>query len=109
MESADDVDLGRPLREGLPGPVLDLPEVVGVGIRLVGGPGEGAKCAAVHADVGMVDMAVDVEPDPVAVLPPVGRGGQLADLQEFLGTEQKQGLVVADPFATSNLFRYGTE
>ena len=107
VEPADDVDFGRPLRERLTGARLDLPEVVRIRTRLVCCPREGTEGAPVDADVRVVDMAVDVEKDPVAVLPPVDQGGELSYCQEIVALEQKERLVVGDPRAGVHLFRYG--
>jgi len=96
MEAADDVNLGRPLGSRFQGAVADLVQIVAVGARLVRGLRKRAELAAVDADVGMVDMAVDVEKDPPAVPALVGKGGQLADGDQVGMVEEEEGVVFGE-------------
>ena len=98
MEPADDVDLGSPLRQSLLRPPPDFRQVIGVGPGLVPAPGKGAESAAINTDVGMVEMTVDVEEDPLAILPLVHQGRQFPDRQEVGMFKEKERLKVGDPF-----------
>ena len=96
MEAADHVDLGRPGRRRLGALLQDVVERQGVAPLVLHPLGKGAEGTAVDAEVGVVDVAVDVEVDLVAVLQPIGVGRQLADGEQVVGLEQRQRLGIGD-------------
>ena len=57
----------------------------------------------------MVDVAVDVEEDPPAVLPLVGEGRQFADRQQVRMLEEKEGIVVGEAPAVADAVGYSIE
>src|SRR5690348_16634531 len=69
MEAADNVEFGDGFAPAFAGPVPYLVERHGVGLRIAGVLSKGAETAASHADVGRIDVAVDVEISSVAVKP----------------------------------------
>ncbi len=85
MQPADHVDLRRPGRRRLGALLQDVVQRQGVAPLVLHPLGKGAEGAAVDADVGVVDVAVDVEVDLVAVLQPVGQGRQFADGEQVVG------------------------
>ena len=61
MQAADDVELGDRFAPAFAGAVPDLFERHGVGLGIAHALAEGAQAATGHADVGGIDVAVDVE------------------------------------------------
>ena len=90
-------------------PFTDFSKIMGIGARLVRGPGKGAERAAVHADIGIVDVAVDIEKDPPAVLSVIHRSCQGAYLQKLVGAEQQERLGIVDTHTVQDLFGYGSK
>jgi hypothetical protein len=103
MQAADHVDLRRPGGARFSAFFEDVVERQGVAPLVLDPFAEGAEGAAVDAEIGVVDMPVDVEVDPVAVLPPVGQGGQLADGKQVVGGKKLQRLGVGDAGTVFNL------
>ena len=80
---AHDVELGDAEVGELHGPVDELVDAVGVGALVLLGPdGERAEPAADHADVGRVEVRVDVVGHVVAVAAPHHRVGRRTELLE---------------------------
>jgi hypothetical protein len=83
VQSADDVEFGRPAFSGSHGPFEDLlvaHHVAAGGLQI--GP-EGAELAPVDADVRRVQVGVDVVIRGVAVLPFADGVGQLTEGEEI--------------------------
>src|SRR6185295_7056410 len=99
MQAADDVELGDPVaalvrRVGVDLLVAHLPGVV-----LAGKRGEAAKLTVVgvDADVGRVDVPVDVEVGDVAVQPAADRVGQPAQGEKVRRRQARQGIGRVEP------------
>ena len=103
--AVDHVDLGerrpRPLLDG----VLDeLLGRVGVGVRLLPRRGEGAELALHPADVRLVQIQVLHEVDLVRTPAHTPRTvGELADLQEVVGLENRETVLEVEPSAALDL------
>ncbi len=61
VQAADDVELGDRFAPAFAGAMPDFLKRHGVGFGIFGALAEGAKAATGHADVGGIDVAVDVE------------------------------------------------
>jgi hypothetical protein len=96
----DDVQLGDAELGELHRPVDELVDAVGVGALVLLGPdGEGAEAAPDDADVGRVEVRVDVVGDLVAVAGAddgVGRGAEVLARRHAV---EGDGLVRRDPLA----------
>ena len=103
VQSADHVDFGGSGRARLGRLGQDLVEGQGVAPFFPAVFGKSAKGAAVDADIGVVDVAIDVEIDPVAVFAPVGRSRQLADGQQVVAAEQLKGFGIGNAGAVLDL------
>ena len=64
---------------------------------------EGAQPATGHANVGGVDMAVDVEIGRIAVHPFANQVGQIAHRQDIVRAVQRYPIVEAKPLAGFHL------
>ena len=95
MQPADDVELGDRLAPALAGAVPDLFERHGVRLGIARLLAERAQPATRHADVGRIDVAVDVEVGDVAVQPLAHEVGQVAERQDVAGAVQRQAVLEA--------------
>src|SRR5215471_21684910 len=84
MQPAYDVELGYRLRPTFSRLVPDLFQRHGVRLGIAHAFAEGAKAAACHANVGRVDVAVDIEVGTVAVEALAHDIGQIADAQDIV-------------------------
>ena len=103
MQPADDVELGDGFAPALAGALPDLLERHGVGLGIVRPLAEGAQAATGHADVGGVDVAVDVEIRHVAVQPLAHQVGQVAERQDVGGAVERDAVVERQPLAGLDL------
>ncbi len=104
MQAADDVHLGGAAIDRLLPASQDL--LVGHQIALGAAQvaAEGAEHAAIDADVGRIEVRVDVVVGEVAVLPLADQVGQFAHLaQRHVGAIQKQALVERQALAGLDL------
>ena len=103
VQAADDVQLGRAPRRGLPRPLDDLVAVhhVGPGLAQVGP--ERAEVAGVDADVRRVDVRVDVVVAEIAVVPLAHQVGHRAEGEQVVRRLQRQAVLEAQPLAGLDL------
>ncbi len=107
VEPADNVNLRCPLVICFDGPVPDLGQIVDVGPLLAGSAGERTELAAVNADVGVVDVPVNVEEDPPPVLPLVRLGSQFSDGQQVGTAEEEQRILIGQALTPVDFFGDG--
>ena len=103
VQAADDVQLGGAAALGLGGAVQDL--LVGHHVALGAlqvGP-ESAEGAAIDADVGRVEVRVDVVIGEVAVLALADEVGQLAEREQVGLLVEKDAVVERQPLARLDL------
>ena len=94
MQAADDVELGdRFASSPRPARCPDLVERHRVRLRIARLLAERAEPAAGHADVGRIDVAVDVEVRDVAVQPLAHDVGHVAERQDVGGAVQRHAVV----------------
>ena len=103
VQAADDVQLGRPPVVGRLGPLEDLGAVHDVGALVVEVGPEGAEVALVDADVGRVDVRVDVVVAEVAVVPLADQVGHRADREQVVRRLQRQAVLEAQPLPRLDL------
>jgi hypothetical protein len=96
MQPADHVELGRTGGAGRRRTGQHVIEAQGVAVVIPLFPAEGAEGTAVDAQVGVVDVAIDIEIHPVAVFAPVGQRRQLPHRQQVIILEQRQRLFITD-------------
>ena len=106
MEAANDMHFGGAILIRLFGFAANLLQRQGVGPLVPRRTGEGAEGATVDADVGRVDVPVDVEEYVFAVLALVGQGRQFADGQQVVGVEQEKRLFGADALVGADFRGY---
>jgi hypothetical protein len=109
METSDHVDLRGPLTEGLLGTGADLLECEKVGPLLARIPAKGTKATAIGADVGIIDMPVNIIQDAATVSPGVGERRQFTNLEKVLRFEQEKGIGIAEPFPRPYLGSNGSQ
>src|SRR6185436_21194869 len=107
VETADDVELG----DRVPSLLGRVPVHVLVahlpGVVLAGQGREAAELAVVgvDADVGRIDVPVDVEVGDVAVQAPPYRVGELAEVEDVRGRQAGQGVGGVEADAVAHLGR----
>ena len=92
MQSADDVKLGDGLTPALAGAMPHLVERHGVGLGIAHPFAEGAQAATGHADVGGIDVAVDVEVRLVAVQALADQVGEIAHREDVGGAVERDAV-----------------
>ena len=109
MQAADDVELGD--RFGVSGGrgLESLFERHGVGAGRVLLASEGAEAAGRNADVGGIDVPVDVEVGLVAVHALAHVVGQPADGEDVAGTVEREAILLVEAFAGKHFFFNGGE
>ena len=109
MQPADDVKLGH--RFGVAGSrgLEGLFERHRVGAGSVFLAAEGAQAAGRHANVGRIDMAIDVEVRLVAVHALADLIRQPADGEDVAGAVERESVVVGQAFAGQHLVVNGLE
>ena len=105
VQPADDVHLGGTGGLGLNGLLLRLLDGVRVRARLPRLPLELAELAAEHADVGVVQVPVDVVVRLVAVHPPPHAAGEFADAPEVGRLEEDLPVGKPKPLAVVEFSR----
>ena len=103
MQSADDVQLGRPPLAGLPGPLDHRGTIHHVGLGLVQVGPEGTEIASVDTHVRRVDVRVDVVVAEIAVVPLAHQVGHRAEGEQVVRGLQRQAVVEAQPLAGLDL------
>ena len=109
VQAADDVHLGGAGVGGLLGGVGDLFDGIFVGAGLVFLAVEGAKFAAEGADVGVVEVSVDVVVGPAVVHSGADVVGELAERPDVVGLEEGEGVVGVESPAGVDFFGDGGE
>ena len=105
VETADDVELGdavSPLVRSV-GVHLLVGHLPGVGLARQGREAAELAVVGVDADVGGVDVPVDVEVGHVAVDPPPDGVGQLAEVEDMRRGEAGQGVGLVEAEAVAHL------
>ena len=103
MQSADDVELGDRFAPALARDMPDLLERHGVGLRILGSLAERAQPATGHADIGGIDVAVDVEVSDVAVQALAHQVGHVAERENVRGPVERDAVVVGQALARLHL------
>ena len=103
MQAADDMDLGGPGRRGLAGDAEDI--LVGelIGARLAALALKFAELAGQAADIGVVDVAVDVVIGAVGVLLAAEVVGQFAQGENVAGVPQGHAVGEGKRHSVNNL------
>ena len=99
MQAADHVKFGGAFADALFGALPDLFEREGVGAGRVGVAAEGAELAMRHADVGRIDVPVDVEVADVAVALLANVIGEPAEREQVGRAIERDAVVEAEPLA----------
>ena len=99
VQAADDVQLGCPAGTGLPCPLDDLVAVHHVGPVFAQVSAERTEVARVYADVGRVDVRVDVVVRKVTVVPLAYQVGHRAQRKQVVRRLERQPVVEAQPLA----------
>ena len=99
MQAADDVEFGDRFAPALAGAMPDLFERHRVRLGIAHPLAEGAQPATRHANVGRIDVAVDVEIRGVAVQPLADDVGQVAERQDIAGAVERQAVLEREPLA----------
>lgn len=84
VKAADDMDFGSPFPLRFTSASANFIQRQGVGALFAGRARKGAEGAAVDADVGRVDMAVNVEIDVAAVFASVDQRCQFTDGEQVV-------------------------
>ena len=95
MQTADDVELGHGFAVALAGRLPRLLERHGVGSAVALLLAKGAQAAARHADVGGIDVAIDVEEGQVAVQALANQVGKPADGQHVRRAVERNAVRLA--------------
>ena len=106
VQPADDVEFGGTFGMSQAGAMPYLFERHGVGGGILGALAEGAQLAGCHADVGRIDVAVDVEIRDVAVQALAHEVGHVADGEQVGGAVQRQAVVIVEPLAGLHFVEY---
>ena len=103
MQAAHDVEFGDGFAIALAGLVPDLfkRHRVCLGIALL--LAERAQLATGHADIGRIDVAIDVEVSLVAVQPLADLVRQPADPQQIRSAINRQAVLIGQPLAGGDL------
>ena len=104
MQPAHDVELGHRLAPAFAGAVPHFVERHGVSLGVAHALAEGAQPATGHADIGGVDMAVDVEIGQVAVQPLAHQVGQITHRQDIGRAVERHAVVERKALAGFHLF-----
>ena len=107
MQPADDVKFGDRFAPALAGAMPHLFERHGVGFGIAHALAERAQAATGHADIGGVDVPVDVEVGQVAVHPLAHQVGQVADGQNIGRAIEGDGVVEGKALAGFHLLADG--
>ena len=109
MQSADDVEFGDGLGVSGGCGLESFFQRHGVGAGRVFLAAEGAQTAGGHADVGRIDVAVDVEVGLVAVHAFAHVVGQPADGEDVAGAVEREGVLLAEAFAGQHFLLDGVQ
>ena len=104
MQAADDVKLGDRFAPAFAGAMPHLFERHGVGLGIAHLLAEGAQAATGHADIGGVDVAVDVEISGVAVQALAHQVGHVAQRQNVLSAVKRDAIFKRQAFARFHFF-----
>ena len=99
MQAADDVKFGDRFAPALAGAMPDLVERHRVRLGIAHLLAERAQPATGDANVGRIDVAVDVEVRGVAVQPLAHDVGQVAERQDVGGAVQRDAVLERQPLA----------
>ncbi len=109
MQAAHDVEFGNGFRVTMPGLFPDFLQRHGVRLGILGALAERTQFAARHADIGGIDVAVDVEEGGVAVEAFADLVGQPADAQQIGRAVNNDAVLVGQPLAGIDLGADGFE
>src|SRR6266705_6991689 len=107
MQAADDVKFGRAFPDALVGALINFVEGVRVGAGRVGIAAKRAEFAVGNADVGRIDVAIDVVVGDVAVFPFPDVIGKPADGEKVGRAIQLDAFVEGEAFARADFVRDG--
>ena len=103
VQPADDVQLGGPASLGLGGPLEDLLVGHDVALRALQIGPESAEVAAIDADIGRIEVRVDVVIGDVAVLAFADQVGQFAEREQVGLLFEEEAVVEGEPVAGFDL------
>ncbi len=83
MQAADNVEFSHRLAPAFTRAMPDFVQGPGVSLRILGSLSEGAQLAACHANIGRIDVPVDVKPRDVAVFALAHQVGHIAQGQNI--------------------------
>ena len=109
MQSADDVEFRDGFAPAFARAMPHFFERHGVGFGIAHALAERAQPAARHANVGRVDVAVDVEICGVAVHPLAHQIRHVAQRQNILVAIERNAIFERQPFAGFHLFADGEQ
>ena len=104
MQAAHDVELGDRFAVAVAGAFPDLFERHGVRLGILGALSESAQAATGDADIGRIDVAVDVEIGDVAVQALAHAIRHPADAQQIGRAVERHAVVETQAFAGVRLF-----
>lgn len=105
VKAADDVQLGNAQGEGFFGGTEGILDAHEIGFRVVLLTTESAEAAAGDADVGQVDMAVDVEVGEGAAHTQLGFPGEFPELKEIGVLEKIESVFSVEASPGADLLR----
>ena len=109
MQAADHVEFGGAFAHALLGALPDFLEREGVGAGRVGIAAEGAQLAMRHADVGGIDVAIDVEVADVAVALLANVVGEPAEGQQVGRAVEREAVVGVQALAGQDFLGDGLQ
>jgi len=106
MQPADHVQFGGAGGTGFRGFVKHLTEVVGIAARLSRFMAKGTEPALIDTEIGVVQMAVDVEKHPFTVFLFIDFRRQPANTEQVITVEQIQRILITDPLTTGDFLTH---
>ena len=92
MQAADNMELGDRFAPTLARAMPHFVERPGVSLGILGALSEGAQLATRHADIGGIDVPVDVKPGDVAVFALAHQVGHIADGENIVALEKRDAV-----------------
>jgi hypothetical protein len=99
METSDHMDLGDSLIQSVSGRAFNLWNRHLEGVRVASACTKRAKLAGEHANIGIIDVAVQDIGCPITVFTFTDDVGYLAERIEIVRPKKREGLLLVDPFS----------
>ena len=109
MQAANDVKFRGAFGDALRGALPDFVQREGVSAGSVGRASKGAQLAMRHANIGGIDVAIDVEVGDVAVALFADVICEPANAEQIVRFVEREAVIGGEAFASEHLFRDGIE